>query len=156
MLNKAILMGRLTADPDVRQTNTGVSVTTFTLAVDRGYAKPGEEKQTDFIGITCWRNTADFVGKYFKKGQLVAVEGSIRTRNYTDNNGNKRYVTEVVANEVFFAEGKKNSDSAYTSPSPFSQPAAETYSQNTSSFEQSSSVETYTNVDFAGDDDLPF
>ena len=155
MLNKAILMGRLTADPDVRQTNTGVSVTTFTLAVDRGYAKPGEDKQTDFIGITCWRNTADFVGKYFKKGQLVAVEGSIRTRNYTDQNGNKRYVTEVVANEVFFAEGKKNSDSAYTAPSPFTQPAAETYSQNTSSFEQSS-TETYTSVDFAGDDDLPF
>lgn len=104
MLNKAILMGRLTADPDVRSTPNGVSVTTFSLAVDRGYAKQGEERQTDFINIVCWRSTADFVGKYFSKGQLVAVEGSIRTRNYTDNNGDKRYVTEVVATEVFFAE----------------------------------------------------
>ena len=156
MLNKVILMGRLTADPDVRQTATGVSVTTFSLAVDRNYAKQGEEKQTDFINIVCWRSTADFVGKYFKKGQLVAVDGSIRTRNYTDNNGNKRYVTEVVANEVFFAESKRNSDSAYANPSPFTQPAAETYSQNTSSFEEPSSTEAYTSVDFAGDDDLPF
>ena len=79
MLNKVILMGRLTADPDVRQTTTGVSVTTFSLAVDRGYAKQGEEKQTDFINIVCWRGTADFVGKYFKKGQLVAVDGSIHS-----------------------------------------------------------------------------
>ena len=104
MLNKAILMGRLTADPDVRNTPNGVSVTTFSLAVDRSYTKQGEERQTDFINIVCWRGTADFAGKYLKKGQLVAVEGAIRTRNYTDNNGDKRYVTEVVANEVFFAE----------------------------------------------------
>lgn len=107
MLNKVILMGRLTAEPDVRSTPNGVSVTTFSLAVDRGYAKPGEEKQVDFIQIVCWRATADFVGKYFSKGQLVAVEGAIRTRNYTDQSGTKRYITEVVANEVFFAEGKK-------------------------------------------------
>ena len=107
MLNKVILMGRLTAEPDVRSTPSGVSVTTFSLAVDRGYAKPGEEKQVDFIQIVCWRSTADFVGKYFSKGQLVAVEGAIRTRNYTDQSGTKRYITEVVANEVFFAEGKK-------------------------------------------------
>ena len=107
MLNKVILMGRLVAEPDVRNTPSGVSVTTFSLAVDRGYAKPGEEKQVDFIQIVCWRSTADFVGKYFSKGQLVAVEGAIRTRNYTDQSGTKRYITEVVANEVFFAEGKK-------------------------------------------------
>lgn len=107
MLNKVILMGRLVAEPDVRSTPSGVSVTTFSLAVDRGYAKPGEEKQVDFIQIVCWRGAADFVGKYFSKGQLVAVEGAIRTRNYTDQRGTKRYITEVVANEVFFAEGKK-------------------------------------------------
>lgn len=107
MLNKVILMGRLVAEPDVRSTPSGVSVTTFSLAVDRGYAKPGEEKQVDFIQIVCWRSTADFAGKYFSKGQLVAVEGAIRTRNYTDQSGTKRYITEVVANEVFFAEGKK-------------------------------------------------
>ena len=107
MLNKVILMGRLTAEPDVRSTPSGVSVTTFSLAVDRGYAKPGEEKQVDFIQIVCWRSTADFVGKYFSKGQLIAVEGAIRTRNYTDQSGTRHYITEVVANEVFFAEGKK-------------------------------------------------
>ena len=87
MLNKVILMGRLVAEPNVRSTPSGVSVTTFSLAVDRGYAKPGEEKQVDFIQIVCWRSTADFVGKYFSKGQLVAVEGAIRTRNYTDQSG---------------------------------------------------------------------
>ena len=154
MLNKAILMGRLTADPDVRQTPAGVSVATFSLAVDRNFTKAGEEKQTDFINIVAWRSTADFIGKYFKKGQLVAVDGSIRTRNYTDNNGNKRYVTEVVVDQAYFAESKRNSDSA----SPFSQPSAPTYSQNTANFEQqnSNTAESYTNVDFAGDDDLPF
>ena len=107
MLNKVILMGRLTADPDVRSTPSGVAVTTFNLAVDRGYVKQSEEKQVDFIQIVCWRKTADFARNYFKKGQLVAVDGSIRTRSYTDQSGAKRYVVEVVANELFFAESKK-------------------------------------------------
>ena len=100
-------MGRLTADPDVRSTPSGVAVTTFNLAVDRGYVKQSEEKQVDFIQIVCWRKTADFARNYFKKGQLVAVDGSIRTRSYTDQSGAKRYVVEVVANELFFAESKK-------------------------------------------------
>lgn len=144
MLNKVILMGRLTSDPDVRQTTNGVSVTNFTLAVDRGYAKQGEEKETDFINIVCWRGTADFAGKYFSKGQLIAVEGSLRVRDYTDKDGNKRYATEVVANEVFFAESKRSSDNTSSAP----------VAQNEAAFAQL--AESYERVNFEGDGDLPF
>ena len=104
MLNIVALMGRLTADPELRTTPSNVPVTTFTLAVDRSYAKQGEARQTDFITIVAWRHTAEFVGKYFRKGQLVAVDGSIQTRRYTDKDGNKRTAFEVVAANVHFAE----------------------------------------------------
>lgn len=105
MLNSVVLMGRLTKDPDLKQTPQGVSVATFSLAVDRNYSK-GEEKQTDFINITAWRSTADFVAKYFTKGQLVAIRGRLQTRTWQDQSGQKRYTTDVVADEVFFAESK--------------------------------------------------
>ena len=105
MLNTVILMGRLTRDPELRQTPQGISVAQFSLAVDRNYSK-GEEKQTNFINITAWRNTADFVSKYFTKGQLVAVRGRLQTRTWQDQNGQKRYAVDVVADEVFFAESK--------------------------------------------------
>lgn len=105
MLNTVILMGRLTRDPELRQTPQGISVTQFSLAVDRNYGKT-EEKQTDFINITAWRSTADFVAKYFTKGQLVAIRGRLQTRQWQDQTGQKRYVTDVVADEVFFAESK--------------------------------------------------
>lgn len=105
MLNTVILMGRLTRDPELKQTPQGVSVATFSLAVDRNYSK-GEEKQTDFINITAWRSTADFVAKYFTKGQLVAIRGRLQTRQWQDQSGQKRYATDVVADEVFFAESK--------------------------------------------------
>ena len=105
MLNNVVIMGRLTKDPEFKQTPQGVSVASFTLAVDRNYAK-GEEKQTDFINITAWRSTADFISKYFTKGQLVAVRGRLQTRTWQDQSGQKRYVTDVVADEVFFAESK--------------------------------------------------
>lgn len=108
MLNRAILMGRLTANPELRQTPNGVSVATFSLAVERNYAAAGQQKQADFINIVCWRQTADFVSKYFVKGQLVAVEGSIQTRNYEDKNGNKRTAFEVVADQTYFAESKRD------------------------------------------------
>lgn len=106
MLNLAALNGRLTADPELRHTNSDISVTTFTLAVDRSYQKQGQERQADFINIVCWRGTAEFAAKYFRKGQLVAVEGSIQTRSYTDNQGVKRKAFEIVANQVHFAESK--------------------------------------------------
>ena len=116
MLNTVILMGRLTRDPELRQTPQGVSVASFTLAVDRNYARQGEDKQTDFINITAWRSTADFVSKYFTKGQLVAVRGRLQTRTWQDPNGQKRYATDVVADEVFFAESKGKSEQKDDNP----------------------------------------
>lgn len=107
MLNAVCLMGRLTRDPELRTTASGVSVTSFTLAVDRAYVKQGEDRQADFIDVVAWRGTADFVCKYFRKGQLIAVQGSIQTRAYTDKDGNKRKAVEVVASNVHFAEPKK-------------------------------------------------
>ena len=104
MLNKAILMGRLTADPELRHTQSNIPVTSFTLAVDRSF---GKEKQTDFLDIVAWRNTAEFVSKWFRKGMLVAVSGRMQTRTWEDKQGNKRKTVEVVADEVFFTEGKK-------------------------------------------------
>ena len=102
MLNSAIIMGRLTADPELKKTQSGISVTAFTVAVDRRYQKAGEEKQTDFISVVAWRQTAEFIEKYFSKGSMVAVRGFIQTRRYEDNNGNKRTAVEVVADEVSF------------------------------------------------------
>ena len=103
MLNKAILMGRLCADPELRSTNSGTPVCTLTLAVDRR----GKDDGTDFIEVVAWSKTAEFVSKYFTKGQLMAVAGRIQTRNYEDKQGNKRKAVEVVADEVHFAESKK-------------------------------------------------
>lgn len=109
MLNHTVLMGRLVADPELRHTPNDISVTSFTLAVDRSFSKSGAERQTDFIDIVAWRSTAEFVCKYFHKGQLVAVQGSIQTRNYTDSQGIKRKEFEIVADNVHFAEPKKES-----------------------------------------------
>lgn len=110
MLNVAVLMGRLVADPELRRTANDVSVTTITLAVDRSYQKQGADRLCDFIDVVAWRSTADFVCKYFRKGHLVAVQGSIQTRSYTDKDGNKRKAFEVVADNVHFAERKKSAD----------------------------------------------
>ena len=109
MLNSAILQGRLCNDPELRQTPSGTSVCNFRLAVERTYQPKGQEKQTDFINIVTWRSTAEFVGRYFRKGQLVAVQGSIQTRQYTDKDGNKRTSFDVVADNAFFAEKKADS-----------------------------------------------
>jgi len=112
MLNRVILMGRLTRDPELRTTGSGVSVASFSLAVDRGYAKTGEERQTDFINCVAWRGTADFVSKYFTKGMMMVVEGRIQSRSWEDTSGNKRYATDVVAESVQFGESKKARDGA--------------------------------------------
>lgn len=117
MLNKAILMGRLTKDPELRYTSAdNTAVCSFTLAIDRRYAKQGEEKQADFIPVVAWRNTAEFCGKYFTKGMQVVVVGRIQTRTYDDAQGVKRYVTEVVADEVHFADTKKASEGGAPRP----------------------------------------
>lgn len=104
MINSAILMGRLTADPELRSTTSGTSVTRFTIAVNR-YSKEGEVK-ADFINVTAWRKTAEFVSKYFRKGSMIAVQGSIQTDTYTDREGNKRYSFQIVANNVSFCGSK--------------------------------------------------
>lgn len=108
MLNVAVLMGRLVADPELKHTPNDVSVASFTIAVDRSYVKSSQERQADFIDIVCWRQTAEFAAKYFSKGQLIAVQGSIQTRTYTDKAGNKRKAFEVVADNVHFAESKRD------------------------------------------------
>lgn len=115
MLNRSVLMGRLVADPELRNTQNGVSVVQFRLAVDRDYTPKGQEKQTDFINVAAWRGTAEFIAKHFEKGQLIALAGSIQTRSYTDNQGNKRSVTEVIADQVYFCGGKN--DNKKTEPS---------------------------------------
>lgn len=106
MLNKAILVGRLTADPELRQTPSGVFVTSFTVAVNRAYPKEKGEQQADFIDIVAWRSTAEFACKYFKKGSAIGIDGSIQTRSYTDKEGNKRKAVEVLASNVSFVESK--------------------------------------------------
>lgn len=115
-MNKVILMGRLANEPDFRQTQEGTAVCSFRLAVKRPHVKD----KSDFISCVAWRNTAEFVNKYFTKGQQVAVEGSIQTRDYTDNQGIKRYVTEIVAEQVYFADTKKEQsmDSTFENSMP--------------------------------------
>ncbi len=115
MLNKVILMGRLTADPELRYTQTSIPVASFTLAVDRSYGK--EERVTDFIDIVAWRNTAEFVSKWFQKGRMAVVSGRLQVRNWTDKEGGKRRSYEVLAEEVFFGEPKRG-DEGPRAPSP--------------------------------------
>ena len=107
-MNKVVLMGRLTKDPDVRYTSTNNTlVATFSLAVNRRFAKQGEERQADFINIVAWDKTGEFCSKYFKKGQQVGIIGRLQTRQYDDKDGKRVYVTEVVAEEAYFADSKK-------------------------------------------------
>ena len=108
-MNKVILMGRLTRDPEVRYTQTNnTMVATFSLAVNRRFARQGEERQADFINIVAWNKTAEFVSKYFKKGQQVAVVGRLQTRTWDDDKGQKHYITEVIAEETYFADSRRD------------------------------------------------
>ena len=109
MLNHIVLMGRLTRDPELRRTGSGVAVASFTLAVDRDYAVQGAEKETDFVDIVAWRNTAEFVSKYFTKGRMAVVSGRLQIRNWQDKEGNKRRSAEVVADNVYFGDSKRDS-----------------------------------------------
>ena len=112
MLNKVILMGRFTRDPELRSTPQGISTCSFSIAVDRNFVRQGEERKADFINCVAWRQTAEFISKYFKKGSMVALEGSIQTRSWDDQDGKKRYATDVVVNQVYFAESKRDSQSS--------------------------------------------
>lgn len=138
-MNKVILLGRLTKDVETRYTQTNNSlVATFTLAVNRRFAKEGEERQTDFINIVAWGKTGEFSSKYFKKGLQVAVVGRLQNRSYEDNNGQKKYVTEVIAEEVYFADSNNR--------------------QTADASILNSPVNTQTEDDgtFSSDDELPF
>ena len=119
MLNKIILMGRLTRDPELRRTGTGTAVTSFSLAVDRDFKSQSGEKETDFIDIVAWRNTAEFVSKFFTKGRMAVVEGRLQIRDWTDKDGGKRRSAEVVADNVYFGDSKRDGgDSSGYSAAP--------------------------------------
>ena len=119
MLNKVILMGRLTADPELRRTQQNTAVTSFTLAVNRSFSRQGEQAQTDFIDCVAWTGTAEFISKWFKKGQLVAVAGRLQTRTWEDRQGQKRKSVEVNVEEAHFAEPKRDSQPRNDMPLPF-------------------------------------
>ena len=108
MLNKITMMGRLTRDPELRHTQSGNSVVSFTLACDRDFAAQGAEKETDFIDVVAWRNTADFVSKFFSKGRMAVVAGRLQIRNWEDKEGNKRKTAEIVAESVYFGDSKRD------------------------------------------------
>ena len=141
MLNHIVLMGRLTRDPELRRTGTGIAVASFSIAVDRDFgSKETGEKETDFIDIVAWRNTAEFVSKYFTKGRMAVVSGRLQIRNWNDKDGNKRRSAEVVADNVYFGDIKRDSESGgsyasgssyggsnYAAGSSYSAPAAPSY-----------------------------
>lgn len=106
MLNKIIVMGRLTRDPELRRTGSGTAVTSFSLAVDRDFKDQNGDKETDFIDVVAWRNTAEFVSKYFAKGRMAVVEGRLQIRDWTDKDGGKRRSAEIIAENVYFGDSK--------------------------------------------------
>ncbi len=110
MVNCAVIMGRLVADPELRTTGSGISVTSFTVAVDRRFNRQGEERQADFIDVIAWRQTAEFICKYFRKGSMIAIQAHIQTRMYEDKNGNKRKAVELIADNVSFCGAKPETD----------------------------------------------
>lgn len=142
-MNMVCLLGRLTADPELRHTQNQVSVANFTLAVDRSYTPKGQEKQTDFINIVTWRHTAEFVCNYCRKGQRIALIGELQSRRYVDKDGNNRTAYEVVASNVFFADSK--SSSTPTVPAP-----------NVPGQTEGADIGAFEEVPEVDDDDLPF
>ncbi len=153
MLNCAVIMGRLTADPELRTTTNGTSVTSFTVAVDRAYQKSGEERQTDFINVVAWRQTAEFVTRYFHKGSMIAVQGSIQTRNYEDKNGQKRTAVDVVADNVSFCGSKAESGTGNFNPVAQAAPAPQAPVQQPTSF-STAGADDFSSTDM--EDELPF
>ncbi len=144
--NKVILVGNLVADPELKKTANDVSVTSFRIAVGRRYTKQGEQPQADFIDIVAWRQQAEFVSRYFNKGKPILVCGQLQTRTWTDQNGQKRYATEVVADEITFVGSKNSEGGGYNPPAPTPSDAPPSYSSAPNAgFE-----------DLSEDDELPF
>lgn len=125
MLNRIVLMGRLTRDPELRRTQQGTAVTSFSLATDRDFKNQNGEKEADFFDVVAWRNTAEFVCNYFTKGRMAIVEGRLQTRSYTDKDGNKRKAVEIMADNVYFGDSKRDSaPGGYDAPPAYGTPVA--------------------------------
>lgn len=144
-MNNVSLIGRLTADPELKTTQSWISTVRFSIAVDRTYTKQGEEKQADFINIVAWRQTAEFICKYFSKGRRIAITGRIQTGSYTDRDGNKRYTFDVIAENVEFCDKKQDSSGGGAETTPSTQAKRAAIPDNIDDI-----------VDMPGDEDLPF
>ena len=149
-LNKVVLCGRLTADPELKQTGSGVAVVSFTLAINRRYqskaSDAGQQQQADFISVVAWRQTAEFITRYFKKGSALCVTGSIQTRTWQDSQGQKRYATEVVADDAMFVDSKTDGGAAgQFAPDAYNAPSYASAPAQTPKFEE-----------IKADEDLPF
>lgn len=146
-LNKVVLAGRVTADIELKQTSSGISVVSFSIAVNRRYASKSadgsNQPQADFINVTAWRNTAEFISKYFHKGSPICVTGSIQTRTWQDQNGQKRYATEVVADEAMFVESKSEGTSGSYSPEAYSAPSFSSGTGDAPKFEDVNTDESF-------------
>lgn len=159
MLNVVALMGRLVADPELKTTQSGNSVCTFRVAVDRGYVPQGEERQADFITVTAWRKTAEFVSRYFQKGSMISVQGRLETRQYQDKNGNSRTATEVLAAEVGFC-GPKAADKP--APASYEKQTANHVREANASHSAPQQSQSYTQgsaddfTEISDPDDIPF
>ena len=152
MLNCAIIMGRLVADPELRTTANGTTVTSFTVAIERSFVKAGEERQADFLDIVAWRSTAEFITRYFRKGSMIAIQGSIQARSYEDKNGNKRKAVEIVADNVSFCGSKSEGGSAGGNSRYGDEPPVQR--QQPAASYSSASVADFS--DIQDDDELPF
>ena len=161
-MNNVILIGRMVADPELKTTGTGISVTSFRIAVDRSYVKQGEERKADFFDIVCWRNQAEFVCRYFGKGSLIAVQGQLQSRTYQAKDGSKRYVVEVVADTISFTgERRENAGGGqpYSGNNNQSYGGNQSYQQAPPQQQAPASYQSGSNADFQDiplDDDLPF
>ena len=147
MINNVVLMGRLTAAPELKTTQSGISTVRFSIAVERRYNKQGDERQTDFIDCVAWRQTAEFVSKYFNKGSMIAVIGSIQTRSYEDKNGNKRKAVEVQVDNVSFCGSKSETGTGGGNPN------LDVLKDKVEQFNAPQNGGSYTDIP---DDDLPF
>jgi len=156
MMNKAILIGRLTRDPEVRYTQAGEPVTSFTVAIDRNYTRQDGTREADFIPIVCFKRVAETAGKYLAKGRLVAVSGRIQTRNYTAQDGGKRYVTEVVADEVRFLERAPEGSAPRELPTSSSGGRSPRLDTESAGFYPDDDQNNFAMTPIDEDDDLPF
>lgn len=156
-MNSVCLLGRLTADPELRQTQSQIPVLSFTIAVDRTFQPKGQEqRQADFINLVAWRQTAEFISRYFHKGQRIAVQGSLQSRQYTDKDGNKRTAYEVVVDNAFFCESKSGNAGGYTpgyGAPAFGAPQQPAYTESKPAFSTAAAGDF---EEIVGDEDLPF